>query len=953
MKVKRLLLPLVMVIVMMAMCPQKMWAQSSYSGSGTGIAGDPYLINTAKQLAEFRDLVNTSVVVGTETTYPNANACAKLINNINLSKLEGNWIPIGTGAIYTGTFDGQGHSITGMSILNYTTGNQGFFGSTGEGSNIKNFTLSGEMTSSTSGLSNIGAVVAAAGYKTNISDVTSNVTITLTEGTTQNYIAGIAGGRTSRTTLTRCVNNGNIDAGASTNCIAGMMSFVSSYGSTKYCLNTGNITTTGNNAYIAGMVAYQNDADSRFNGSHQCLNTGKITAGSDKYAGAIYGWYRHHANQVGDNNYYLSTSATKAVGENSTTDDLTDVCTSLTAEQIRCGEACYLLNLSKSTGTLNWHQTIGSDNTPQPNTTGSTVYQVNCTYCDGTSTGTTYSNTNEAVTGNHLFAQNDPTRAECTLCHHGFFRYSSKEAVSPYAIGELRDKDRDILEIMNNNYVTSEGKWVMEFNKPLVTIGDYAFNRCSGFMGSFVIPSSVTTIGVGAFNRCSGFTGVLNIPNSVKSIGYQAFNYCNGFSGNLNIPSSVISISGSAFSACNFTSITVDTGNTVYDSRNNCNAIISKSSNCLVAGCKNTSFPNSITAIGDGAFDYCFGLTGTLIIPASVTSIGNNAFRKCTGLTGPLTIPASVTSIGDYAFYNCTGLTGSLTIPNSVISIGHYAFYDCPNFTGSLTIPYSVTFIGEGIVGYTGFTSVEMKSIPQILKYAFDGLNCDKTLVLTDDSYVYTGSNLYFPTLTAKPTYTRSIAATSNWGTVILPFEAKSDDKVQLYELTGVSGSTLTLSPVATVAANTPCIFKKKVANATSVTFTASNVDVADAIATEPATVDGLSIRGTYTAADVTAGAGYMLDADKFVKTTAKTTLSPFRAYLAGAINGVSTLYLPGTFTNGDLNDDGSFTIEDLTLLVQLLNSNGTITNPAADVDGQNGVTVDDVNALGNKILGK
>ncbi len=65
-------------------------------------------------------------------------------------------------------------------------------------------------------------------------------------------------------------------------------------------------------------------------------------------------------------------------------------------------------------------------------------------------------------------------------------------------------------------------------------------------------------------------------------------------------------------------------------------------------------------------------------IPNSVTSIGNYAFENCTNLTS-VTIPDSVTSIGRYAFYDCTSLT-SVTIPNSVTSIGDGAFYTLHKF---------------------------------------------------------------------------------------------------------------------------------------------------------------------------------------------------------------------------------------------------------------------------------
>ena len=95
------------------------------------------------------------------------------------------------------------------------------------------------------------------------------------------------------------------------------------------------------------------------------------------------------------------------------------------------------------------------------------------------------------------------------------------------------------------------------------------------------------------------------------------------------------------------------------------------------------NIPNSVTSIGNGAFNNCTGLT-SITIPSSVTSIGEEAFCGCTGLTS-VNIPNSVTSIGNGAFYGCTHLT-SITIPDSVTSIGNNAFSDCSGLT-SITLP--------------------------------------------------------------------------------------------------------------------------------------------------------------------------------------------------------------------------------------------------------------------------
>ena len=210
----------------------------------------------------------------------------------------------------------------------------------------------------------------------------------------------------------------------------------------------------------------------------------------------------------------------------------------------------------------------------------------------------------------------------------------------------------------------------------VTSIGEYAFYGCIG-LTSVTIPNSVTSIEGGAFRDCIGLTSV-SIPNSVTSIGTSAFYGCTGLT-SVTIPNSVTSIESSAFGGCTgLISLKLESGNSVYDSRDNCNAIIETSTNTLIAGCKNSTIPNSVTSIGGGAFSGCTGLT-SVTIPNSVTSIGGGAFSGCTGLTS-VTIPNSVASIGASAFYGCTGLT-SVIIPNSVTSIKYSAFSGCTGLT--------------------------------------------------------------------------------------------------------------------------------------------------------------------------------------------------------------------------------------------------------------------------------
>ena len=134
---------------------------------------------------------------------------------------------------------------------------------------------------------------------------------------------------------------------------------------------------------------------------------------------------------------------------------------------------------------------------------------------------------------------------------------------------------------------------------------------------------------------------------------------------------------------------------------------------------------DSVISIGFCAFSSCYGLTGSLVIPNSVTSIGNNAFSGCSGLTGILSISNAITSIGVGVFSGCSGLTGSLTIPKGVTTIEESAFCGCESFTGALTIPNSVVSIGESAFAYCdGFSSLNISnSVKTIGKYAF--LDCD------------------------------------------------------------------------------------------------------------------------------------------------------------------------------------------------------------------------------------
>lgn len=121
------------------------------------------------------------------------------------------------------------------------------------------------------------------------------------------------------------------------------------------------------------------------------------------------------------------------------------------------------------------------------------------------------------------------------------------------------------------------------------------------YSGEIVIPEtvnyegmsySVTSIGNGTFFRCLDVTSI-TIPSSVTTIGDIVFEDCS-----------------------NLTFIRVDEGNPVFDSRENCNAIVMTENNELIVGCKNTIIPNSVTSIGEYNQEIK-GKTNVEIIPVS------------------------------------------------------------------------------------------------------------------------------------------------------------------------------------------------------------------------------------------------------------------------------------------------------------------------------------------------
>ena len=313
----------------------------------------------------------------------------------------------------------------------------------------------------------------------------------------------------------------------------------------------------------------------------------------------------------------------------------------------------------------------------------------------------------------------------------------------------------------------------------LTTIENSAFAYCSGFAGDLIIPNSVTTIEESAFFTCYSFDGDIVLGNSLTTIGDGAFNSCDGLHGVLNIPSSVTSIGALAFRYCNFSGITVDPANPVFDSRDNCNAVIVTETSELLFGCVNTVIPNTVTAIGENAF--CGLALTSISIPNSVTTIGAGAFSFCFDLTGDLTIPNSVTYIGSGAFFQCSGFDGTLTIGEGVTYIGDEAFRRCSHFTKAVSLATTPAELG---FEYAGMVFNEFGC--QVLTVPF---GCSSAYQ-NSDWYDPMGMNGFYEFIEAEPT---SVSEVGSSVTTVYPnpthgavtIEAKGITRVSIFNLQG------------------------------------------------------------------------------------------------------------------------------------------------------------------------
>ena len=383
------------------------WAQeTSQPLVGNGSKGNPYEISTAAELAWFRDYVNGGKLP----------VSAKLTADIDLKDFcyaaannakELSWEPIGNySKRYTGTFDGNGHTISNLYIKVQRQG-VGFFGCA-EDASIKNITFDNaqvENTGNDDKYTMTGIVVGAAfatlqnlktlkncsvksgtkvlgGIAGSITRSCSNLENNATVSG-KYEVGGIAGRFSSVYTMSSCVNNGMVAENGSGRC--GGIVAVLTFGNIEDCANYGNVTGTNE---IGGIVGYAQDNST----IKSTLSCGNITS-QESRAGIIVGYASSikASNMLAySNNAKLTIKGTiqegdniKTVGEGNLTIDegstLEEIIKSFTQEQLKSGEVAFSLNSFQPSGSWAWYQKLGENGDAYPvltSTGENTVYEA-------------------------------------------------------------------------------------------------------------------------------------------------------------------------------------------------------------------------------------------------------------------------------------------------------------------------------------------------------------------------------------------------------------------------------------------------------------------------------------------------------------------------------------------------------------------------------------------------
>ena len=330
----------------MMLAPMGAGAITPKGPTGSGSPTDPYKISSKEELYWFAGLVNGDESVISEDIPQNTGACAVLTENITINEnvldengsLNGNgsgleqWPPIGSYGIrgekaYIGTFDGNGHTISGL-YVDSDAQYVGLFGCVGTNGKIQNVGVVDSYISATGDKVCVGGVC---GYNVGgaIENCYNTGTITATAQATGIYssVGGVCG--FSFWNIFNCYNTGKVSVTGDRAWVGGVSGFNGK--DIKNCYNTGEVSVAVDGGVVGGVCG-NNDSWSRIT---NCYNTGKVSVtGGNAVVGGVCGM---NANTI-KNCYFLTGTADKGTGE----------ATEKTDSQFKSGEVAWLLNGSQN-----------------------------------------------------------------------------------------------------------------------------------------------------------------------------------------------------------------------------------------------------------------------------------------------------------------------------------------------------------------------------------------------------------------------------------------------------------------------------------------------------------------------------------------------------------------------------------------------------------------------------
>lgn len=865
------------------------WAQTQPSGAGT--QASPYQIGTADELRWFANQVNSG----------NTAAWAVLTTSINLGGEA--WTPIGTSISnrYTGTFDGAGHTIDGMTIQS-TGYNMGFVGYLYTNGVIQNLTLGENCSVSCDG--NYVGGICGYNYGGTITGCTNHGTVNNT-GTGDKYTGGICAYNRSGSTVTGCTNTGTVSG--SSKYVGGVCGCTS--GTVTNSTHTGTVSGTG--TYVGGICAYNNRS-------------------------------------TVDNCYWLEGTCDKGIGGSASGG--TTNAEEKTATEFASGEVAFLLNGSSSDSPV-WYQNLGEggDPYPVPDSSHGIVYAEQ--YCDGTATGNY---------GNSPIIHANYANGFCTGCgkyqpaelNGAVYEISNAGQLFWFAglvNGTLEGTTQNVAAnavLLNNITIPADMAWTPIGNASTIYTGTFdgagytisgmkienatgysgLFGNVTGTVRDFTVTGSITITGDETVSRVGGAVGSLGIKTAGGTVsGVTSDVDITVSAGNDHIGGVVGSMpenSSPTVESCVYTgniTVTVKAGSVAGVVGYIRTGTIQ---NCANQGGINTGGNGSVGGIlgycnnGEIYIRNCYN-SGSIAAEGTANVgaiVGQNnktqaTVSNCYYLTGSadkgqgqLDTDAVGTVVkDDNAFTSgevaCL-LQGDQTVQvwGQTLGTDNYPVLttdEAKRVYAAKLYQGSADKVSELYANTPNFSSPEEPNALLVIEDAATAPAGTNVVVKSGDAYTCAnleltdGADFYTPVAftAAQATYSRPLTNGTQWGTVALPFDAATVTGAELFRVACQEGDALYVDETGGMAGGEPLVFRAN-AGVTKVDFTGAEVAVR---ATDDEAGSTLLKGTSQTVSQLDEGA-YFIYGDQFyrVASGSQVGVKPFRAYIP-ATAGAST----------------------------------------------------------------